>query len=68
MDGLEGYPFIPAGVSDVLSCQKKTGGANLIYPQFATHNAHTLAAIYQLAGQATTPVGSECLYVWATAV
>ncbi len=24
---------------------------NLTYPQFATHNAHTLAAIYSLAGQ-----------------
>ncbi len=37
---------------------------NLIYPQFATHNAHTLAAIYQLAGQNYYPGQYEfqCLH------
>ncbi len=37
---------------------------SLIYPQFATHNAHTLAAIYQLAGQNYYPGQYEfqCLH------
>ena len=37
---------------------------NLIYPQFATHNAHTLAAIYSLAGQNYYPGQYEfqCLH------
>ncbi len=37
---------------------------NLIYPQFATHNAHTLAAIYHLAGQNYYPGQYEfqCLH------
>ncbi|MCW7036690.1 proline dehydrogenase family protein [Escherichia coli] len=41
---------------------------NLIYPQFATHNAHTLAAIYQLAGQnyyRVSTSSSACM-VWAS--
>ena len=55
MEGLEGYPVYTRKVyTDVsyLACAKKLLAVpNLIYPQFATHNAHTLAAIYQLAGQ-----------------
>ena len=55
MEGLEGYPVYTRKVyTDVsyLACAKKLLGVpNLIYPQFATHNAHTLAAIYSLAGQ-----------------
>ena len=40
------------------------GVPNLIYPQFATHNAHTLAAIYSLAGQNYYPGQYEfqCLH------
>ncbi len=42
---------------------------NLIYPQFATHNAHTLAAIYHLAGQITMrSVRIQCLRGGRTAV
>jgi RHH-type proline utilization regulon transcriptional repressor/proline dehydrogenase/delta 1-pyrroline-5-carboxylate dehydrogenase len=44
--------------------KKLLGVPNLIYPQFATHNAHTLAAIYQLAGQNYYPGQYEfqCLH------
>lgn len=45
MEGLEGYPVYTRKVyTDVsyLACAKKLLGVpNLIYPQFATHNAHT---------------------------
>ncbi|WP_320534926.1 trifunctional transcriptional regulator/proline dehydrogenase/L-glutamate gamma-semialdehyde dehydrogenase [Robbsia andropogonis] len=55
VDGLEGYPVYTRKVyTDVsyLACAKKLLGAtDAIYPQFATHNAHTLSAIYHLAGQ-----------------
>lgn len=44
--------------------EKLLGVPNLIYPQFATHNAHTLAAIYSLAGQNYYPGQYEfqCLH------
>ncbi|MFR2695932.1 MAG: proline dehydrogenase family protein, partial [Proteus mirabilis] len=55
MDGLEDYPVYTRKVyTDVsyLACAKKLlASPNYIYPQFATHNAHTLSAIYHLAGQ-----------------
>ncbi len=55
MEGLEGYPVytrkVYTDVSYLASARKLLAVPNLIYPQFATHNAHTLAAIYQLAGQ-----------------
>ncbi|MEN4715994.1 trifunctional transcriptional regulator/proline dehydrogenase/L-glutamate gamma-semialdehyde dehydrogenase [Pantoea agglomerans] len=54
MEGLEGYPVYTRKVyTDIsyLACARKLLAVpSLIYPQFATHNAHTLAAIYQLAG------------------
>ena len=68
MEGLEGYPVYTRKVyTDVsyLACAKKLLGVpNLIYPQFATHNAHTLAAIYSLAGQNYYPGQYEfqCLH------
>src|SRR5260370_1360398 len=52
--GLDGYPVFTRKVAtDVsyLACARRmidAGGA--FYPQFATHNAHTLAAILELAG------------------
>ncbi|EFL92114.1 trifunctional transcriptional regulator/proline dehydrogenase/pyrroline-5-carboxylate dehydrogenase [Candidatus Regiella insecticola LSR1] len=55
IDGLEGYPVYTRKVyTDVayLACARKLlAEPSLIYPQFATHNAHTLAAVYHLAGQ-----------------
>lgn len=54
VDGLEDYPVYTRKVyTDIsyLACARKLLAVpNLIYPQFATHNAHTVAAIYQLAG------------------
>jgi RHH-type proline utilization regulon transcriptional repressor/proline dehydrogenase/delta 1-pyrroline-5-carboxylate dehydrogenase len=52
--GLDGYPvYTRKAATDVsyLACTKRlfAGGA-LFYPQFATHNAHTLAAVRELAG------------------
>jgi RHH-type proline utilization regulon transcriptional repressor/proline dehydrogenase/delta 1-pyrroline-5-carboxylate dehydrogenase len=51
--GLTGYPVFTRKVnSDVsyICCAKKlVGMADRIYPQFATHNAHTVSAILQLA-------------------
>ncbi len=71
MEGLEGYPVYTRKVyTDVsyLACAKKLLAVpNLIYPQFATHNAHTLAAIYQLAGQNYYPasMSSSACTAWA---
>jgi len=52
--GLDAYPVFTRKVStDVsyLACAKRLFAAGeAIYPQFATHNAHTLAAILELAG------------------
>jgi len=68
MEGLEGYPVYTRKVyTDIsyLACAKKLLAVpNLIYPQFATHNAHTLSAIYNLAGQNYYPGQYEfqCLH------
>ena len=56
VDGLEGYAVYTRKVyTDVsfLACARKLlARRDVIFPQFATHNAHTLAAVYQLAGSA----------------
>lgn len=68
MEGLEGYPVYTRKVyTDIsyLACARKLLALpSLIYPQFATHNAHTLAAIYQLAGNNYYPGQYEfqCLH------
>ncbi|MEO2215911.1 trifunctional transcriptional regulator/proline dehydrogenase/L-glutamate gamma-semialdehyde dehydrogenase [Chromobacterium vaccinii] len=53
VDGLPGYPVYTRKVyTDVsyLACAKKLLAAqDAIYPQFATHNAYSLAAVYNLA-------------------
>ncbi|MFQ5776115.1 MAG: bifunctional proline dehydrogenase/L-glutamate gamma-semialdehyde dehydrogenase PutA, partial [Kiloniellaceae bacterium] len=52
--GLDGYPVFTRKVStDVcyLACVKALfADADAFYPQFATHNAHTLAAVLEAAG------------------
>jgi RHH-type transcriptional regulator, proline utilization regulon repressor / proline dehydrogenase / delta 1-pyrroline-5-carboxylate dehydrogenase len=52
--GLQGYPVFTRKVAtDVsyLACAKRLLAApDAFYPQFATHNAHTLAAITEIAG------------------
>ncbi|MCF1468169.1 trifunctional transcriptional regulator/proline dehydrogenase/L-glutamate gamma-semialdehyde dehydrogenase [Agrobacterium vitis] len=54
VDGLEDFPVYTRKVhTDVsyIACAKKLLAArDVIFPQFATHNAQTLAAIYHLAG------------------
>jgi RHH-type transcriptional regulator, proline utilization regulon repressor / proline dehydrogenase / delta 1-pyrroline-5-carboxylate dehydrogenase len=54
LDGHEGYPvFTRKAYTDAcyIACARKLLAApEAVYPQFATHNAHTLAAIYELAG------------------
>ncbi len=54
VNGLAGYPSFTRKVStDVcyLACAKRLLAApEAFYPQFATHNAHTLAAVLEIAG------------------
>jgi RHH-type proline utilization regulon transcriptional repressor/proline dehydrogenase/delta 1-pyrroline-5-carboxylate dehydrogenase len=55
VDGMPGYPVYTRKVyTDVsyLTCARKLlGAADRVYPQFATHNAHTLSVIYTWARQ-----------------
>ena len=54
LDGHEGYPVFTRKVhTDVsyLACARKLLAApDAVYPQFATHNAQTVASIYHIAG------------------
>lgn len=69
IDGLEDYPVFTRKVHTDLSyiaCAKKLLAApEQIYPQFATHNAQSLATIYQLANPAQYYDGQyefQCLH------
>src|SRR5471032_1610573 len=68
VDGLEGYPVYTRKVyTDVayLACARKLLAVpHLIYPQFATHKAQTLASIYYFAGENYYPGQYEfqCLH------
>jgi RHH-type transcriptional regulator, proline utilization regulon repressor / proline dehydrogenase / delta 1-pyrroline-5-carboxylate dehydrogenase len=69
LDGQDGYPvYTRKAYTDVsyLACARKLLAApEAVYPQFATHNAHTLSAIYQLAGPDTYQPGLyefQCLH------
>jgi RHH-type transcriptional regulator, proline utilization regulon repressor / proline dehydrogenase / delta 1-pyrroline-5-carboxylate dehydrogenase len=68
LDGLSDFPVYTRKVhTDVsyLACAKKLLDArDAVFPQFATHNAQTLAAVYHMAGPAFS-VGSyefQCLH------
>ncbi len=54
VDGVEDYPVftrkVATDVSYICCANKLLGMTDRIYPQFATHNAHTVAAILELAG------------------
>src|SRR6202795_1354611 len=54
VDGLEGFPVftrkIHTDVSYMACARKLLAAPDAVYPQFATHNAFTLSAIYHLAG------------------
>jgi RHH-type transcriptional regulator, proline utilization regulon repressor / proline dehydrogenase / delta 1-pyrroline-5-carboxylate dehydrogenase len=69
LDGQAGYPvYTRKAYTDVayLACARKLLAAPLaVFPQFATHNAHTLAAVWQLAGGAAAGPGRyefQCLH------
>lgn len=69
LDGQSDYPvYTRKAYTDVsyLACASKLLAApEAVYPQFATHNAHSLAAIYQMAGpESYTPTQYEfqCLH------
>ncbi|VWX63206.1 fused DNA-binding transcriptional regulator; proline dehydrogenase; pyrroline-5-carboxylate dehydrogenase [Burkholderiales bacterium 8X] len=69
LEGLEDYPVYTRKVyTDVsyLACARRLLAApDQIYPQFATHNAHTMAAIYELAEPADYTVDQyefQCLH------
>ena len=68
MEGLEGYPVYTrkpyTDLSYIACARKLLAVPEAIYPQFATHNAHSLSAIYQLAGQNYYPGQYEfqCLH------
>ena len=53
--GMAGFPVFTAkehtDISYIANARKLLGMTNRIYPQFATHNAHTVAAVLDLARQ-----------------
>ena len=54
IDGLDGFPVytrkIYTDISYIACARKLLDAADVIFPQFATHNAQSLAAIYEMAG------------------
>ena len=54
VDGLEGFPVytrkVHTDVSYIACARKLLGAPDAVFPQFATHNAQTLATIYAIAG------------------
>lgn len=54
IDGLESYPVftrkVYTDVSYIANAKKLLSAPDAVFPQFATHNAQTLATIYTLAG------------------
>lgn len=54
VEGLPGFALftskVATDVSYIANARKLIGYADRIYPQFATHNAHTVAAILEMAG------------------
>ncbi len=59
VEGLAGFPVFTAkpatDVSYIANARKLLGMTGRIYPQFATHNAHTVAAILNMARDMETP-------------
>src|SRR5262249_21716985 len=54
LDGLEGFPVFPrklhTDISYIACARKLLAATDVVYPQFATHNALTLAALHAMAG------------------
>ncbi|MGO3741960.1 trifunctional transcriptional regulator/proline dehydrogenase/L-glutamate gamma-semialdehyde dehydrogenase [Kerstersia sp.] len=69
IDGMDGYPVYtrkPYTDLSYIACARKLLAApDAVYPQFATHNAQTLATIYELAGPESYQPGQyefQCLH------
>nr|BET44473.1 MAG: trifunctional transcriptional regulator/proline dehydrogenase/L-glutamate gamma-semialdehyde dehydrogenase [Candidatus Aschnera chinzeii] len=69
INGLMDYPVytkkMHTDISYIACAKKLLSVPDLIYPQFATHNAHTLATIYYLAGENNFYLGQyefQCLH------
>ncbi|HEY5800678.1 MAG TPA: bifunctional proline dehydrogenase/L-glutamate gamma-semialdehyde dehydrogenase PutA, partial [Burkholderiaceae bacterium] len=67
VDGMPGYPVytrkVYTDVSYLVCAKKLLAASSMLYPQFATHNAHTLATIYTWARQAGIDnYEFQCLY------
>ena len=68
VDGLSDFPVftrkVYTDVSYLVCAQKLLARRDVLFPQFATHNAQTLAAVYALAGPDFTPHDYEfqCLH------
>ena len=69
VDGLADYPVYTrkahTDISYIACARKLLGAPDAVYPQFATHNAQTLATIYELAGPADYRPGQyefQCLH------
>lgn len=67
VDGMPGYPVYTrkshTDVSYLACAQRLLAVSDVIYPQFATHNAHTLSAIYTWAQQQRIDdYEFQCLY------
>lgn len=58
IEGLDGYPVLTqksaADVSFIALSRKLLGMTDRLYPQFATHNAHSVAAVLQIAEEMGT--------------
>ena len=54
VEGLEGFPVftrkVHTDVSYLVCARKLLAAPEAVFPQFATHNAHSLAAIFAMAG------------------
>ena len=61
--GLDNFPVFTrkaaTDVSYIANARKLLGMTDRIYPQFATHNAHTVAAILELAAEKDLATGKE---------
>lgn len=66
VSGMPDYPvFTTKAATDLsyLACAKELiAAAPDLYPQFATHNAHTLAAVRHMAEQANVPIEHQRLH------
>ncbi|MDX2203422.1 MAG: trifunctional transcriptional regulator/proline dehydrogenase/L-glutamate gamma-semialdehyde dehydrogenase [Hyphomicrobiaceae bacterium] len=68
VDGLDDYPVftrkVHTDVSYIACARKLLAARDAVYPQFATHNAQTLASVLALAGDAFAPGDYElqCLH------